>query len=203
MATKNKEVDTYIAKAQPFAQPILTHIRKLIHTACPDVEEKIKWGFPNFDYKGVFCNMAGFKEHCSFGFWKGNLIKDTHNIFSKDQGMGNLGKITTLKDLPSDKILISYIKQAVELNDKGVKRKVKPKAAPNTKELTIPTYVTKALAKNKKAAQAFEAFSYSHKKEYVEWFEEAKTEETRNKRLETALEWMAEGKSRNWKYQKK
>src|ERR1700742_2656646 len=98
MATKNKEVDTYIAKAQPFAQPILTHIRKLIHTACPDVEEKIKWGFPNFDYKGVFCNMAGFKEHCSFGFWKGNLIKDTHNIFSKDQGMGNLGKITTLKD---------------------------------------------------------------------------------------------------------
>jgi uncharacterized protein YdeI (YjbR/CyaY-like superfamily) len=200
---QNKQVDTYIAKAQPFAQPILTHIRKLIQTACPDVEEKIKWGFPNFDYKGVFCNMAGFKEHCSFGFWKGNLIKDTHNIFTKDQGAGNLGRITSLKDLPADKILLAYIKQAIELNDKGVKRLVKPKATTANKELAIPDFLTKALTKNKKAKEGFEAFNYSHKKEYVEWLNEAKSEETRDKRLETALEWIAEGKSRNWKYVKK
>jgi uncharacterized protein YdeI (YjbR/CyaY-like superfamily) len=200
---QNKQVDAYIAKAQPFAQPILNHIRKLIHTACPDVEEKIKWGFPNFDYKGVFCNMAGFKEHCSFGFWKGNLIKDTHNIFTKDQGAGNLGRITSLKDLPADKILLAYIKQAVELNDKGVKRQVKPKVATASKELVVPEFLTKALAKNKKAGKVFEAFSYSNKKEYVEWFNDAKTEETHDKRLEIALEWIAEGKSRNWKYMKK
>jgi uncharacterized protein YdeI (YjbR/CyaY-like superfamily) len=200
---KNKQVDAYIEKAQPFAQPILIHIRKLVHTACPTVEEKIKWGFPNFDYKGVFCNMAGFKEHCAFGFWKGNLMKDTHNIFAKDQGMGNLGKLTSLKDLPSDKIMLSYIKQAVELNDKGVKRLVKPKVAPGSKELVTPDYLSKALAKNKKAQKEFEAFSYSKKKEYVDWLTEAKTEDTRNTRLDTALEWIAEGKSRNWKYMKK
>jgi uncharacterized protein YdeI (YjbR/CyaY-like superfamily) len=200
---KNKQVDAYIEKAQPFAQPILIHIRKLIHTACPNVEEKIKWGFPNFDYKGVFCNMAGFKEHCAFGFWKGNLMKDTHDIFAKDQAMGNLGRLTSLKDLPSDKILLSYIKQAVDLNDKGVKRLVKPKVAPGSKELVTPDYLSKALAKNKKAQKEFEAFSYSKKKEYVDWLTEAKSEDTRNTRLETAVEWIAEGKSRNWKYMKK
>ncbi|HWY99224.1 MAG TPA: YdeI/OmpD-associated family protein [Bacteroidia bacterium] len=200
---KNKQIDAYIEKAQSFAKPVLIHIRKLVHTACPTVEEKIKWGFPNFDYKGVFCNMAGFKEHCSFGFWKGNLMKDTHNIFAKDQAMGNLGKLTSLKDLPSDKIMLSYIKQAVELNDKGVKRLVKPKTAPGSKELVTPDYLTKALTKNKKAQKEFEAFSYSKKKEYVDWLTEAKTEDTRNTRLETAVEWIAEGKSRNWKYMKK
>jgi uncharacterized protein YdeI (YjbR/CyaY-like superfamily) len=203
MPTIDKRVDAYIKKAQPFAQPILTHIRKLIHTACPEVEEKIKWSFPNFEYKGVFCNMAGFKEHCSFGFWKQSLMKDPHKIFGKTEAMGNLGKIKSLKDLPSDKIMLEYIKQAVALNEQGVKRVLAPKAAPNSKDLVIHDYLTKALAKNKKAHTTFTSFSYSHKKEYVEWFEEAKTEETRVKRLKTALEWMTEGKSRNWKYVKK
>jgi len=199
----DKRVDAYIAKARPFAQPVLKHLRELVHKACPEVEETIKWGFPNFDYKGVFCSMAGFKEHCAFNFWKQSLLKDPHKIFGVKESMGHLGRIESLKDLPADKIMVEYLKEAVELNDKGVKRELKPKVAPNSKELVIPDYLTKALSKNKKANTTFSSFSYSHRKEYVEWITEAKTDETRGKRLKQAIEWMAEGKSRNWKYMNK
>src|SRR5579885_3428447 len=106
MPNIDKRVDTYIAKAQPFAQPILKHLRELVHKACPEVEETIKWGFPNFDYKGVFCSMAGFKEHCAFNFWKQSLLKDPHKVFGVKESMGHLGRITCLKDLPSDKIMV-------------------------------------------------------------------------------------------------
>jgi uncharacterized protein YdeI (YjbR/CyaY-like superfamily) len=201
---KNKQVDAYIAKSADFAKPILTHLRELVHTACPEVNEVIKWGFPNFDYKGVMCNMAAFKEHCSFGFWKASLMKDPKKILqASDKGsMGNFNRITSLKDLPSDKILLDFIKQAVKLNDQGVKRKVTvtPKGS---KTIETPDYFAKALNKNKIAEKVFEEFPYSHRKEYIQWFEEAKTEETLNKRIAQAIEWIAEGKGRNWKYGKK
>jgi uncharacterized protein YdeI (YjbR/CyaY-like superfamily) len=200
MATTDKRIDAYIAKAQPFAQPILTHIRKLVHTACPDVQETMKWSFPHFDYKGIFCAMASFKQHCSFGFWKQSLMKDPHKLFANDQAAGSMGKIMSMKDLPSDKILIEYIKQAAKLNDDGIKVKPKPKAIPNSTELVVPEYFSKALTKNKKAQTTFSTFSYSHKKEYVEWIIDAKSEETRERRLKQAMVWMTEGKSRNWKY---
>ncbi len=201
---KNKKVDTYIAKSAEFAKPILTHLRELVHKACPEVEEVIKWGFPNFDYKGVFCNMAGFKQHCSFGFWKASMMNDPKGILQANEkgSMGNFDRITSLKDLPSDKILLDFLKQAVELNELGVKRKVKitPKGS---KTIDTPDYFEKALKKNKIAREVFEDFAYSHRKEYIQWFEEAKTEETRNKRIAQAIEWISEGKGRNWKYQKK
>jgi len=203
MATKDKRIDAYIAKAQPFARPILNHIRKLVHAACPEVTETVKWSFPHFDYKGSFCNMAAFKEHCSFGFWKQSLIKDTHGIFAKEQSAGSLGRITSMKDLPSEKVLLAYIKQAMAINDEGIKQPAKAKITTSNKELVLPDYLVKALAKNKKAQTAFNSFSYSHKKEYVEWLTEAKTEETKQSRLKTAIEWMAEGKSRHWKYARK
>ena len=205
MANKEKIIDNYIAKSADFAKPILNHIRELVHKACPDVEEKMKWSMPFFDYKGeMLCHMAAFKQHAVMGFWKAVLMKDTvlmENAKS-ETAMGHLGRISSLKDMPSDKKITGWIKEAMELNDKGIKLPAKPKPAAG-KEIAVPDYFTRALAKNKKAKQVFENYAYSHKKEYVMWITEAKTEETRNKRMATALEWMAEGKSRLWKYEKK
>jgi uncharacterized protein YdeI (YjbR/CyaY-like superfamily) len=206
MEKKEKAIDAYIAKAADFAKPILVHIRELVHKVCPEVEEKMKWSFPHFDYKGeMMCSMAAFKAHAVFGFWKGSLMKDPvlmENAKS-ETAMGHLGRLTSLKDLPSDKKITAWIKEAMMLNDKGIKvAKTKP-TEKEKKALVIPDYFQKVISKNKKAAAAFDAFSYSHKKEYVEWITEAKTDETRNKRMTTAVEWLSEGKNRMWKYQKK
>jgi len=204
MAQKDKRIDTYIVKAQPFAWPILEHLRDLVHKACPDVEETIKWGMPHFDYKGeMMCSMASFKQHCAFGFWKASLMKDkklTENARG-ETSMGHLGRITSLKDLPPDATLVRYIKAAMRLNDEGVKvEKRKPLAE---KDIEAPDYFLKELKKNKAALKTFEVFSPSSKKEYIMWITDAKTEATRKSRMTTAIEWMAEGKQRNWKYMKK
>lgn len=205
MAKKEKAIDAYISKSADFAKPILNHIRELVHKTCPGVEEKMKWSFPHFDYKGeMMCSMAAFKQHAVFGFWKASLMKDPVLVETakSEVAMGHLGRLTSVKDLPSDKKMMAWIKEAMLLNDKGIKLAAKPKAA-DKKELIIPDYFITALAKNKKAKQVFESFAYSHKKEYVQWITEAKTEDTRNKRMTTALEWLSEGKSRNWKYERK
>jgi uncharacterized protein YdeI (YjbR/CyaY-like superfamily) len=204
MATKEKKIDAYIAKSADFAKPILNHIRQLVHKACPDVEEKMKWSMPFFDYKGeMLCHMASFKQHAVMGFWKASLMKDPILVENakSETAMGHLGRITSLKDLPPDKKIAAWIKEAMQLTDKGIKLPAKAKAA-EKKELTVPEYFVKALAK-KKAKQVFENFPPSHKKEYLMWITEASTEETRNKRMATAIEWIAEGKGKNWKYEKK
>ena len=204
MKNKNPRIDLYISKSAEFAKPILMHLRELVHVACPEVEEKIKWSFASFDYKGPMCTMAAFKHHCAFGFWKASLMKDktlTKNAES-ESAMGHYGKITSLKDLPSDKKIIAHIKEAMMLNEEGVKLPPK-KAAKEKKEIMVPDYFLKQLKKNKKAFTTFDAFSPSHKREYVEWITEAKTEETKNRRMETAIEWLSQGKPRNWKYMKK
>ena len=202
MGTKHPRVDAYIEQSAEFAKPILTHLRALVHRACPDVEEAWKWSFPNFLYHGMMCNMAGFKAHCSFGFWKGDLIfgDDKTAAAAAKESMGHFGRILSRDDLPPDKVIIRYIKEAMRLNEAGVKKAPKPRAR-EPKELVVPESILTALKTNGKAGETFAAFSYSHKKEYVEWITEAKTEATRNKRLVTMLEWLAEGKSRNWKYQ--
>lgn len=201
MATTDPRIDAYIAKSAPFAQPILTHLRKLVHKACPEAEEKMKWSMPHFDYKGeMMCSMAAFKQHCSFGFWKAALMKDPALIATakSEVAMGHLGRITSLKDLPSDKQMIAYIKEAMKLNDEGIKvAKEKPAAS---KEVKTPADLMATLKKNKKALANFEKYPPSHKKEYILWIEEAKREETRAKRIEQTVEWVAEGKQRNWKY---
>ena len=202
MASKNPRVDAYISKAAPFAQPVLNHLRSLIHKICPSVEETIKWGMPSFEYKGILCGFASFKQHCTFGFWKASLMKDKvlmENARS-EVAMGHLGRITSLKDLPSDKKITGWIKEAMKLNEEG-KKVVKAKPVVK-KELVIPAYIPTAIKKNKKAWSTFEQFSPSAKNEYVYWITEAKTEETKNKRLVQAIEWMADGKPRNWKYMK-
>lgn len=204
MSIKDKRVDEYIAKAQPFAQPVLKKMRELVHKACPDVTETIKWGMPSFEYKGPMFGMASFKKHCVGGFWKSKLLNDPKNLLGerKNQGgeaMGNLGCMTSIKDLPPDKALIDFIKQHMKLNEEGIKVEKKPKAK---KELVIPKELTAALTKNKKAKSTFENFSPTNKREYAEWIIDAKTDATRDKRLADAVQWMSEGKPRMWKYMK-
>lgn len=203
MAVKNAKVDAYINKSAEFAQPILKHFRKLIHETCPEVVETIKWGMPSFEYHGILCGFAAFKNHCSLGFWKAGLMKDAAILTSEEAkgSMGNIGKITSMKDLPSDKQLAKWLKEAMKLNEEGVK-KTKEVAKHPKKEIVTPDWLITAIRKNKKAWTCFEKFSPSNQKDYVEWITEAKTEETRNKRLKQALEWMSEGKPRNWKYMK-
>ena len=198
MPKKDPRVDAYIARSAVFAKPILKHIRRLVHAGCPEVEETIKWQFPSFMYKGLLCGMAAFKEHCTFGFWKHALIVKS-NRKEEEGGMGQFGRITSLSDFPSDKVLLGYIKEAMRLNDEGIKVP-KPTQPKKRKELAVPDYLSAALKRNKKAFETFENFSYSHKKEYVEWLTKAKRDETREKRLETTIAWLAEGKPRNWKY---
>jgi uncharacterized protein YdeI (YjbR/CyaY-like superfamily) len=198
MPKKDPRVDVYIAEAAPFAQPVLKHLRALVHKGCPGVEETLKWSMPSFTYKGILCGMAAFKEHCTFGFWKHDMVVGAESEAKANDAMGSFGRITGVSDLPADKVLLGYIRKAAELNEAGIKKPARPKR--DRKELQIPASLTAALRKNKKALENFEGFSYSHQKEYVQWITEAKRDETRDKRLATTIAWLAEGKPRNWKY---
>lgn len=202
MGKHDTRSDAYISKSAEFAKPILRHLRKLVHEACPEVGENIKWGMPFFEYKGTLCNMASFKQHCAFGFWKSALMKNSKKMKDKNEaGMGHLGKITLLADLPPDLTIIALIKEACKLNETEIKLPAKKKA--EKKEIVMPESFQKALDKNKKASAAFSAFSPSHKYEYLEWVTDAKTAETKNKRIATTIEWLTEGKPRHWKYVKR
>ena len=200
MGTRDPRIDAIIAKSADFAKPILTHIREAVHLGCPDVVETIKWGMPAFEYRGPMCQMAAFKAHCTFGFWKGALVLP-ENGKPKD-AMGNFGRIGSLKDLPSKKVLAGYVKKAAELNAAGVKvERPKKRARP---PLETPPELAAAFRQRRhaRARATFEGFSPSQRREYVEWITEAKTDATREKRLATTLEWLAEGKTRQWKYQR-
>jgi uncharacterized protein YdeI (YjbR/CyaY-like superfamily) len=195
----NPEFDDYIAKSAEFARPILQKLRKAFHEACPEIEETMKWSAPHFEYKGIVGSMAAFTQHVSWGFWKAMLLKDPNKLFTRvgDTSMGG-SKVTDESQLPPDRVLHAYIREAVALNRDGTKVP-KPKKKPKA-ELKIPDYFMAALRKNKKALATFDAFSPSNKREYVEWVVDAKQQATRDKRLAQAIEWMAEGKPRNWKY---
>jgi hypothetical protein len=197
MSGFDKRIDAYIEKSAEFSRPILEHLRKLIHKTCPEVEETLKWSTPSFEYKGMFCGFAAFKAHVKFMFWKqAILIEDEKNKAMIEA----LDRINSLKDLPKDEDIVALIHHAMELNEKNIKpQKMAPTAK---KEITVPEDLAKALSKNKKAQTAFDKFSYSHRKEYIEWINEAKTDPTRLKRIATTVEWVSEGKGRNWKYER-
>lgn len=198
MASRDPRIDAYIAKSAEFARPILTHVRELVHRACPDVEETMKWSSPSFEYAGgILCGMAAFKQHASFGFWKHALVVGDD---SPPVGMGSYGKMASLKDLPSDKTLIAHIRKAMKLNEEGVKTPTVRKTTTPKPPPEAPADLMAALKKNAKARATFDAFPPSHKRDYVEWITEAKRDETRQKRLAQTIEWLAEGKPRNWKY---
>ncbi|TAK19041.1 MAG: hypothetical protein EPO35_00670 [Acidobacteria bacterium] len=204
MATKNPAVDAYIAKARPFAQPILKKLRTLVHKAVPGVTEELKWSSPHFGYKGMFCGMAAFKEHCIFGFWKHSLLEE---IALKGNGQGAIGNfrscITAIGDLPSDAAIIKLLKTAKKLNDDNVQLPKRKVNRSKNRVVRVPPVFMKAINANAKARAAFEKFPYSHKKEYVEWIADAKKPETRDRRIAQAIQWMAAGKSRNWKYERR
>jgi len=195
MPGRDPRVDAYIAKSADFARPILTHLREVVHAACPQCEETLKWGMPTFMHHGILCGIAAFKQHCTFGFWKHKLVVGAGRY---DEAMGQFGCITKVADLPSKKILSGYIKKAMQLNEEGVSvpRAIGGRRPPPR----TPGDLAAALKKNAKAAATYKTFSPSAKREYVDWITEAKTDATRLKRLTTAVEWMAEGKQRNWKY---
>ena len=200
MPNTDPRIDAYIADAAEFARPILERARAVVHEACPQVEETIKWGMPTFVYAGgILCGMAAFKQHATFGFWKHALVMGEG---AERAGMGSFGKLTSVRDLPSKKELVALVRKAMTLNEQGVKtpqarKRSTPRPAP-----TVPADLAAALRGNAAARRTFEGFPPSHRREYVEWLEEAKREETRAKRLAQTIEWLAEGKQRNWKYMK-
>lgn len=186
MATLDSRVDAYIKNAEPFAQPVLHHLRNVVHRACPEVEENIKWGMPYFEYKGLLCNMAAFKKHCAFGFWKAALMKDASMLIENNgKAMGHSGKITSLADLPPNNALIARIKEAMKLNEEGIEL---PAKSPKKEEPLIPEILHKSLFGKRKAYQSFQALSASHKREYINWINDAKTAETKLKRSEKVVD---------------
>ena len=199
MPKTDPRVDSYIQKAQPFAQPILKQIRKVVHEACPGVQETMKWSHPHFDYKGIFCSMAAFKEHAAFNFWKGSLLSQQLPKVD-DKAMGQFGRLTAVADLPATASLTRIVKTAAKLNDAGVKIERAPRTAKPAPK--APADLLAALKKNAKALKTYEGFAPGQKREYVTWIIDAKQDATRASRIEQAVEWMAEGKQRNWKYMK-
>ncbi len=201
MSNRDARLDAYIEEARDFARPILVHLRALVHEAVPEAEETIKWSMPNFTADGsILCSMAAFKEHCAFNFWKAGRLSDPEGILKPtgSEGMGQLGRITRLEDLPPDAVLKAYLREMAELNRQP--SAPPPKRAPKP-PAEVPPDLAAALERDDAARATFEAFSPSHRREYIEWISEAKTEPTRKKRLATTLAWLAEGRSRNWKYE--
>ena len=194
MARRDPRVDAYIAKSPDFAKPILRQIRDVVHAACPEVDEELKWSAPAFMYKGILCGMAAFTQHATFGFWKHRLVTGEPRV----EGSMGFGRLTKVEDLPPKRALAAYVKKAMALNDAGIKPARTPRARkPPAK---APADLVAALKKNKNAHRTFDAFSPSARREYVEWVTGAKGEDTRARRIKTAVEWIAEGKHRNWKY---
>jgi uncharacterized protein YdeI (YjbR/CyaY-like superfamily) len=198
MATRDPRIDAYIEKSADFARPILEHLRATVHAACPDVEETLKWGSPHFMYRNrLLCGMAAFKQHVAFRFWLGTLVASTGK---DDEATGRFGCITRIADLPSKKTLANLIRKAMALSEAGI---ISPRRAGASKPrppADVPADLAAALVKNRNARATFEAFSNTNRREYIEWITEAKRETTRAQRLAQTIEWLAEGKPRNWKY---
>ena len=207
MGVRIKAVDQYIAKSNDFAKPILNKLRESIHLYCFEVEESIKWSFPFFSYHGQnLCAIQGYKAHCNFSFWNGKYMKDPNHVFKvmEKGSMGTIGNLKSVDDIPADKIVKKYIVEAMQLCDSGVKRSTKPKKveALSSPKLVTPVEMLAAIQQNRSAQKHWEAFSASKKKDYIEWIVTAKRTATKQKRLKTTVEQLAEGKSRNWKYEK-
>jgi uncharacterized protein YdeI (YjbR/CyaY-like superfamily) len=202
MKNSDPRIDAYIAKSAEFARPVLRRLRALVHDACPEAEETMKWSMPSFLHNGkILCGMAAFRAHCTFGFWHQEMAKVLgEDGAGADEAMGSFGRITSLADLPSDAAMRRYIRKAAKLNESETPARPRP-ARKRAAELPVPADLAAALKKNKAAAVTFASFRPSHRKEYIEWITEAKRDETRAKRLATTLEWLAAGKVRNWKFE--
>jgi hypothetical protein len=197
MRTRHPSVDAYIAESPDFARPILTQIRDVVHAACPDVEESIKWGCPHFTYHGMLCGMAAFKQHCRLHFWRGEAIVGDAETVER------FHRIESVEALPARAVMTRAIRRAMELNVERTKSPAPAKPRKARPALPTPPALASALGRNSAARKFFETMAPSHRRDYIEWITEARTEPTREKRIATAVEWLAEGKSRNWKYERK
>ena len=203
-AGRDARVDAYIAAAAPFARAPLEHVRAAMHAALPDLTEAIKWGHPFYLLDGKpFASMAAFKAHCSLGFWKGGRPIAEEAAGPRDKAMGQFGRIESVADLPSAAALRKLIVAArvAWLAAKEEKADAPPPPKPKREAPPVPDDLAAALRQRAGAGKIFDAFPPSHQREYVEWIVEAKREATRATRVAQAVEWIAEGKSRNWKYQ--
>ena len=199
MPSRDKRIDAYITGSAPFARPILKHLREVVHAACPEVEETLKWSMPAFTYHGILCMMAAFKAHAAFHLWKGSLIVMGSDA-DREPAMGHFGRLTDVAQLPSKKVLSGYIRQAMRLHEAGIRVPTKPKPKPRPAP-TVPADLRSAMARSAKARATFQGFSPSQRREYIEWIVEAKQPGTRARRVATTIAWLSEGKRRNWKYE--
>lgn len=200
MPARDPRIDAYIANAAPFAQPILTRVRELVHEACPGVEESMKWSMPTFVHAGgILAGMAAFKQHASFGYWKhAQVLGDD----APRDGMGSYGRLASVRDLPPKRQVLGDIRKAMQLNEAGAKTPTARKTARAKAPAEIPDDMAAALGRNRAAKAAFDAFPPGAQRDYVDWIVEAKRPDTRLKRLAQAIEWIAEGKRRHWKYER-
>ncbi len=200
--TADARVDAYIQRAAEFAQPILVEVRSRVHQACPQVVETIKWGFPHFTHNGkIVCSMAAFKAHCAVGFWQRDVLK----IAGSDRtAMGDFGRVTRLQDLPTKRAFAALIKTAVKNIDDGTDKPVAKKAVVrrDPDSIAAPDDLLSAIKRNRAAQKNWDGFSYSHRKEYVEWITKAKRPETRARRISEAVTMMEAGQSKNGKYER-
>ena len=202
--TPDSQNDAYIEKAEPFAQRILRHLRQLVKVAVPDAAETTKCGMPFFDYHGVLCGMASFKQHATFTLWMASLIPEVaaHYGDQSDQAMGTFGRIHSLDELPDDARIIDWIRQAADLDVRNIKLPQRTRQA-NRSEAALPDDLVSALDQNEAARLAIVGFAPGRRREYVEWIEGAKTAATRQKRLATTITQLMESKSRHLTYQKR
>lgn len=198
MGARDPRVDAYIERSAAFAQPILRYIRETVHAASADIDETMKWSFPHFTHHGIVCSMASFKEHCALNFWQGQLIPEREGV-ARDAAMGQFGRLRSVEDLPPRETLIGHVREAMRLNAAGVKP-ARGKAPKREHSDEVPESFQQALVTNSRASEQFQRFTASQRREYIEWIVEAKREETRDRRIATAIEWIADGKPRNWKY---
>jgi uncharacterized protein YdeI (YjbR/CyaY-like superfamily) len=200
MGRTDRRVDAYILRSAEFARPILRYVRGVVHDGCPEVEETIKWGFPHFVHHGILCSMASFKAHCALTFWKGKVLAERVPGMpgATGEAMGQFGRLTAIRDLPSRTVLLRLVREASRLNEGGIKAPARPR--PATKAVRAPADLLAALRNSPEARAGWDSLTPGQKREYIEWITEAKRDETRRRRLATAVEWMAEGRIRNWKY---
>lgn len=204
MGRHSAAVTAYIARQQPFAKPILSHLRGLVHEGCPEVVETIKWGMPAFDYKGPFASMAAFRAHAVFGFWKEKLLAKDGRPLGKpgEKAMGSFGRLTSVADLPGRRAMLALVRRAMKLNDEGVRHPTRSRAR-RPVVVRPPAYFLAAVRANRKALATWESLAPSHRRDYVEWVTGAKTEATRARRMTTTVEWLAKGRKLTWEYERR
>ena len=186
-------VDAYIEAAQPFARPILTKVRAVVHAAVPDAAETMKWSMPFFTLNGRdVAMMAAFKVHAGVGIFDGSAM-------GGGEAMSNCGKLATVDDLPAD--LPARLQTAAVLAAQGKPMRAAAPRPPKA-EIAMPDDLAAALAAYPAAAAQFTAFPPGARREYLEWVTSAKQPTTRAKRIETTVAQAAEGKRLNWKYEK-